>query len=273
MGPNKLATNQGGIIYDNGGKDANYGNNRKTSIDYFKIFPCGAKEIRFNFRQLKLAVGDGGDRLRIYDGQDESGKELTPLGGITGVNQTYFRTQVFKAYSGAMYMTFESNSSTADSGFIGVWDSELLPVTNPKSGFTTDYTTVGVGTAVTYNSAVTKAQGNVTYDWMVDGTSSMGNMSSFTNTFNTDGTYQVCLIASVCNGTDTFCKNITAVTPSTAVFVDFVASNQRPKTGETVTFSTKTDLASTFDWSIFPATFSYVGGTNANSRNPKIEFT
>ena len=273
MGPSKIATNQGGIIYDNGGKDANYGNNRKTSIDYFKIFPCGAKEIRFNFRQLKLAVGDGGDRLRIYDGQDESGKELTPLGGITGVNQTYFRTQVFKAYSGAMYMTFESNSSTADSGFIGVWDSELLPVTNPKSGFTTDYTTVGVGTAVTYNSAVTKAQGNVTYDWMVDGTSSMGNMSSFTNTFNTDGTYQVCLIASVCNGTDTFCKNITAVTPSTAVFVDFVASNQRPKTGETVTFSTKTDLASTFDWSIFPATFSYVGGTNANSRNPKIVFT
>jgi len=273
MGPSKIATNQGGIIYDNGGKDANYGNNRKTSIDYFKIFPCGAKEIRFTFRQLKLAVGDGGDRIKIYDGQDESGKELTPAGGITGVNQAYFRTQVMKAYSGAMYMTFESNSSTADSGFIGVWDSELLPVTNPKSGFTTDYTTVGVGTAVTYNSAVTKAQGNVTYDWVVDGNDNMGNMSSFTNTFNTDGTYQVCLIASVCNGTDTFCKNITAVTPSTPVFVDFVASNQRPKTGETVTFSTKTDLASTFDWSIFPATFSYVGGTNSNSRNPKIVFT
>jgi plastocyanin len=273
MGPSKIATNQGGIIYDNGGKDANYGNNRKTAIDYFKIFPCGAKEIRFNFRQLKLAVGDGGDRLRIFDGQDESGKELTPAGGITGVNQTFFRSQVFKAYSGAMYMTFESNSSTADSGFIGVWDSELLPVTNPKSGFTTDYTTVGVGTAVTYNSAVTKAQGNVTYDWMIDGNNNMGNMSSFTNTFNTDGTYQVCLIASVCNGTDTFCKNITAITPSTPVFVDFVSSNQRPKTGETVSFSTKTDWASTFDWSIYPATFSYVGGTNSNSRNPKIVFT
>ena len=273
MGPSKIATNQGGIIYDNGGKDANYGNNRKTSIDYFKIFPCGAKEIRFNFRQLKLAVGDGGDRLRIFDGQDESGKELSPAGGITGVNQAYFRSQVFKAYSGAMYMTFESNSSAADSGFIGVWDSELLPVTNPKSGFTTDYTTVGVGTAVTYNSAVTKAQGNVSYDWVVDGNDNMGNLSSFTNTFNTDGTYQVCLIASVCNGTDTFCKNITVVTPSTPVYVDFVASNQRPKTGETVTFTTTTDLASTFDWSIFPATFSYVGGTSSSSRNPKIVFS
>ena len=99
------------------------------------------------------------------------------------------------------------------------------------------------------------------------------SQTSFTNTFNTDGTYQVCLIASVCNGTDTFCKNTTAITPSTPVYVDFVASNQRPKTGETVTFSTKTDLASTFDWSIFPSTFSYVGGTNSNSRNPKIVFT
>ena len=273
MGPSKIATNQGGIIYDNGGKDVNYGNNRKVTIDYFKIYPCGAKEIRFNFRQLKLALGDGGDRLKIYDGQDESGKELTPAGGITGVNQSYFRSQVFKAFSGAMYMTFESNSTANDSGFIGVWDSELLPVTNPKSNFTTDYTTVGVGTVVTYNSAVTQAQGNVTYNWMVDGNDNLGNMSQFTNVFNTDGTYQVCLIASVCNGTDTFCKNITAQTPSSPVFVDFVASNQRPKTGETVSFETKTDFGSAFDWSIFPSTYSYVGGTNANSRNPKIVFT
>jgi len=30
-------------------------------------------------------------------------------------------------------------------------------LTNPKSNFTTDYTTVGVGTVVTYNSAVTQA--------------------------------------------------------------------------------------------------------------------
>ncbi|MEK0440947.1 MAG: Gingipain precursor, partial [Bacteroidota bacterium] len=48
MGPSKIASNQGGILYDNGGKTGNYGNNRKTSIDYFEIFPCGAKEIRLN---------------------------------------------------------------------------------------------------------------------------------------------------------------------------------------------------------------------------------
>jgi hypothetical protein len=100
MGPSKIASNQGGILYDNGGKTGNYGNNRKTSIDYFQIFPCGAKEIRLNFKQLKLALGDGGDRLRIYDGQDASGKEITPAGGITGVNQNLFAKSTIKAFSG-----------------------------------------------------------------------------------------------------------------------------------------------------------------------------
>jgi PKD repeat protein len=33
MGPSKIASNQGGVLYDNGGKTGNYGNNRKTSID------------------------------------------------------------------------------------------------------------------------------------------------------------------------------------------------------------------------------------------------
>jgi hypothetical protein len=34
----------------------------------------------------------------------------------------------------------------------------------------------------------------------------------------------------------------------------------------------KTDYASNFEWSIFPATYSYVGGTNLNSRNPSVVF-
>jgi len=272
MGPNKIATNQGGTIYDNGGKDVNYGNNRKVTIDYFKIYPCGAKEIRLSFSQIKLSLGDGGDRIRLYDGQDESGKELTPTGGITGINQAYFRNYVFKATSGAMYMTFESNSAANDSGFIGKWDSELYPVSNPKSSFTSDYYKVGNGTEVTFNSNVTQAQGNVNFNWMLDGNDGQSNMPNYTTKFFTDGTYQVCLIASVCNGVDTFCKNVDVITPTDPVFVDFVASNQRPKVGETVTFATKTDFGSVFDWSIYPATFSYVGGTSAASRNPKIVF-
>jgi PKD repeat protein len=273
MGPNKIASNQGGILYDNGGKTGNYGNNRKTSIDYFQIFPCGAKEIRFTFTQLKLSLGDGGDRLRIYDGQDASGKEITPAGGITGVNQNMFRGTTLKAFSGSMYVTFESNSANNDSGFIAKWDSELLPVANPKSGYDVAYTTIGNGTSIDFVGNVKDAQGQVEYDWMIDGTSGYGAKAKvFSTAFYTDGTYDVCLIAKICNGVDTFCQKITVNTPTAPGIVDFAASNLRPKVGEAISITTKTDYASNFEWSIYPATYSLVGGTTINSRNPKLVF-
>jgi PKD repeat protein len=273
MGPSKIASNQGGTLYDNGGKTGSYGNNRKTSIDYFQIFPCGAKEIRLNFKQLKLSLGDGGDRLRIYDGQDASGKEITPAGGLTGVNQNLFRSSTFKAFSGSMYITFESNSANNDSGFIAIWDSELLPVANPKSGYTVDYTQVGNGTMIDFVGDVKDAQGQVDYDWMIDGNSGYGAKAKvFTTAFYTDGTYEVCLIASICNGVDTFCRNITVTTPTGPGYLDYAASNLRPKVGETIQLKSNTDYASNFEWSIFPATYSFVGGTNLNSRNPFVVF-
>jgi len=274
LGPNKIASNQGGILYDNGGKGGNYGNGRKTAIDYFQIFPCGAKEIRLKFKQLKLSLGDGGDRLRIYDGLDASGKEMTPAGGITGVNFTMFSSSVYKALSGSMYITFESNTANNDSGFIATWDSELLPVANPKSGYDVDYTTIANGTNLDFVANVKDAQGQVEYDWMIDGTSGYGAKAKvFTNAFYTDGTYRVCLIAKVCNGVDTFCRNITVNTPTGPGFVDFTASNLRPKVGEIVSIKTKTDYASNFEWSIYPATYSFVGGTTINSRNPQLLFS
>jgi len=273
LGPNHLATNQGGVLYDNGGKEGNYGNNRKTSIDYFKILPCGAKEIRLNFTLLKLSLGDGGDRIHIYDGPDEGGKELTPAGGITGVNQSVFRSSVFKAFSGSMYITFESNSANNDSGFAAVWDSELFPTKKPTSGFTTPYNLVGNGAAVEFTENVTEAQGEVNYNWMIDGSDGYGiGQAIYTHTFTTDGTYEVCLIAEVCNGNDTACQNITVITPTKPGDLDFVSSNQRPKVGEKIKLTTTTDYASNFEWSIFPATFSWAGSSNANSRNPEIIF-
>lgn len=273
LGPNKIASNQGGILYDNGGKTGNYGNNRKTSIDYFQIFPCGAKEIRFTFTQLKLSLGDGGDRLRIYDGQDASGKEITPAGGITGVNQSMFRGTTLKAFSGSMYITFESNSANNDSGFIAKWDSELLPVANPKSGYDVAYTTIGNGSTIDFVGNVKNAQGQVEYDWMIDGTSGYGAKAKvFSTAFYTDGTYNVCLIAKICNGVDTFCNKITVTTPTAPGIVDFVSSNLRPKVGEAISITTNTNYASNFEWSIYPATYSLVGGTTINSRNPKLVF-
>jgi len=268
MGPNHLATNQGGVIYDNGGPDLSYGNNRKVTIDYFKILPCGAKEIRLRFKQLKFA--DINDKLKVYDGYDESGKVLSPVGGINSSNQATYKDYIFKATSGAMYLTFESNSAGVDSGFIGIWDSELLPPAKPKSGWLTDYNPAANGMSVGFKSNVTKAQGNVDYEWMIDGNPGMGYKSDFNYVFTTDGQYQVCLVASTCNGNDTFCGNIDIATPIKPGILDFVADKQRPRVGEVVSLTTTTDYAGSFDWSIYPPTFSFVNGTTASSRNPQV---
>lgn len=269
LGPNKLGTNKKGTLYDNGGPTLPYGNNRKVTIDYFKILPCGAKEIRLSFKQLKLA--DANDQLRIYDGTDESGKLLTPSNGINGSNQGTYRNTVFKALSGAMYITFQSNASGVDSGFIATWDSDLLPPVAPKVTWTTPYNPAANGMDVTFTSVTSNAQGNVDYEWIVDGNPYMGFNPEFTTVFTTDGSYQVCVVATTCNGADTGCKSITIITPTKPGSLDFVASNLRPKLGETVQLTTNTDFANAFEWSIFPLTYKWVVG-NQNSRNPQIKF-
>jgi hypothetical protein len=61
-------------------------------------------------------------------------------------------------------------------------------------------------------------------------------------------------------------------TPTGPGYLDYAASNLRPKVGETIQLKSNTDYASNFEWSIFPATYSFVGGTNLNSRNPFVVF-
>lgn len=267
LGPNKLGTNKNGRLYDNGGPTQNYGNSRKVTIDYFKILPCGAKEIRLSFASLKFA--DASDKLRIYDGEDEGGKLIAT---ISSTNQASYRTGSVKAFSGAMYITFESNGSGNDSGFIANWESDLLPPIAPKSGWATDYNPAANGMDVLFKSTVAKAQGAVSYEWILDGNPYMGFDPDFSYNFTTDGQYQVCLAASTCNGADTFCGNITIITPTKPGALDFTANNLRPKLGETVSLTTTTDYANTFEWSIFPLTYQWVTG-NQNSRNPEIKFT
>jgi PKD repeat protein len=80
------------------------------------------------------------------------------------------------------------------------------------------------------------------------------------------------LVAQTCNGNDTFCDNITIVTPSKPGYLDYTADNVRPNVLDVVSFTTKTDYANQFEWSIFPTSFSYQNGTSASSQNPQIKF-
>ncbi len=267
MGPNNFASNKKGILYDHAGPSLPYLNNRKKTIDYFQILPCGAKEIRLNFKSLKLA--DAGDILTFYDGKDESGTKIV---AINGNNQNTYRNQTIKATSGSMYITFETNGSGTDSGFIATWDSDLNAPVPPTATWSTAYNPAATAMNIDFAGGTTKSQGAVSYEWIIDGNSVSTNQNLST-AFFTSGTYDVCLRASTCNGDDTFCAPMQINTPSAPGKLDFTADNIRPKAGDLVTITTKTDYANNFEWSIFPTTFTYQGGTTVNSQNPQIKFT
>jgi len=58
-----------------------------------------------------------------------------------------------------------------------------------------------------------------------------------------------------------------------APVADFSASDVTPLVGQTVTFSDlSSNIPTTWTWSFSPPTVTYVGGTNANSQHPQVQF-
>ena len=267
MGPQKLASTRIGRLFDHAGPTGNYGNGRKTSIDYFKILPCGAEEIRLTFNDLDFA--NDKDILKIYDGGEENPNTL--VAAITNSNQRQYDSAIIRLKSGVAYLTFETDGSNVGRGFNIEWESDLETPTAPEAKWSTPYTTVGVGAEFFCTNETGNAKGDPEYEWRIN-----GNSESFTEDFSTtiytNGTYRVTMIARTCTGVDSFSRNITITTPTVSGFVDFTADNVRPNIADVVRFKTITDYANNFEWSIFPTTFKYVNGTSKNSQNPQIEF-
>ena len=267
MGPSKEGTSKNGKLYDNGGPNAPYGNGRKTSIDYFKILPCGAEKITLSFSELKL--NDKNDKLRIYDAKEATATKL--IATITGDNVSTYDTAKIVCTSGAVYITFETDGSGTANGFIINWESKLSPPAKPKAKWSTDYNPAANGLTVMFKNTSTQVQGLPTYEWQVD-QNPESSSTDFNRAFFTDGQYNVCLIALTCTGVDTFCSNVTINTPTAPGVLDYSASNVRPNLGDVVKFTTKTDFANAFEWSIFPTSFTYENGTTKNSQNPELKF-
>ncbi len=252
MGPSKEGTSKNGKLFDNGGPNANYGNSRKTSIDYFKILPCGAEKITLTFAQLKL--NDKNDKLRIYDAKEATPNKL--IATITGDNVSTYDTAKIVCTSGAVYITFESDGAGNAAGFIINWESKLSPPVKPTARWTTPYNPAANGLTVEFKNASKDVQGLPIYEWQVD-QNPESSATDFNRAFFTDGQYDVCLIALTCTGVDTFCNKITINTPTAAGFLDYTASNVRPNLGDVVKITTKTDYANTFRVEHLPNHFHF----------------
>jgi hypothetical protein len=158
-----------------------------------------------------------------------------------------------------MYITFESNGSGVDSGFIATWDSDLAPPIKPSPSWTTQYNPAAIGTVVDFNNTSTNVQGSPQWEWSIDGNPESVS-EKFSRIFPADGTYNVCLAAKTCNGGDTFCKTLDIVTPTKPGLLDFTASNVRPNAGQTVDFTITSDYATNYEWNIFPTSYTVVSG-------------
>jgi PKD repeat protein len=269
MGPQTVGESSIGMLYDHAGPSQNYTNNRRNSIDYFLIKPCDAKEIRLSFKSLRFC--DNGDILRIYDSEfADPAKQLTPSTGINGSNWNFYRTQTFKATSGRMYLMFESNSSCTDSGFIAVWESDRAKPTPTLSSFTNKYDTIAEGVNLAFINK-TSITGTPNWSWRVNNTEE-STSKEFSRTFTSSGAQKVCLVAGNCSSTDTFCKTIRVVPPSSSMAkLDFVSDKVRVVPNETVTLTAETNFADNLEWVITPNSYTLVSG-NLIGNSSQIQF-
>lgn len=113
IGPNQSTYSDTGVLYDNGGPDGNYSNNRQRNIDQFTI-NHNALNLQLNIEKLKLS--DTGDRLFIFTGT----KALHPSGGFGPGDIVQF-PKIFLCDSGIINIQFKSNGSGTDSGFVIRW--------------------------------------------------------------------------------------------------------------------------------------------------------
>jgi len=240
-GPNTTAEATG-RIYDHAGPNANYGNNRNANVDRLLINPCGASQIDFRFSQLRF--GNAGDSLFIYAGENAAAPRVAAFGIGAPRNSTV------TVMGGAAFITFQSNSSVVDSGFIGTFNAVLGPQTPPVVDFTLPSSGF-FGVELDMIDRSVNLLGIPSFRWDVYEPDGPIVTNSYTtkdakHTFVTSGLSRVCLTVDGCAGSAVRCKTINITVPTTPTTLDFVASNQRPLLTETVTMTTTADKANSF---------------------------
>ncbi|MBR9860583.1 hypothetical protein GYB22_07490, partial [bacterium] len=245
--PNNIIGIPEGTLYDKGGPNNDY-TVPEANLEAL-IAPCGAQSVTLNFKQFKLLANAN---LKVYDGVNALGTPLHTGSGFTAGNAP---SGPITANSGTIYLLFNSSSGSTDSGFIATWTSVQgsgdAPVANFELPSTTFYN------SVTYNIENTSlnAEGNVDFEWRVDGVVAGLGRDLENLVFYSNGSHTIRLTVIGCDGTtSTVTKTITVAHPGSPTDLDFVVSNQRPASGEVVTFTALSDKANRWEWTFFPGT-------------------
>ena len=253
--PANIITAETGTLYDKGGPLNNY-TQPEANLEAL-IAPCGAKSVTLEFAQFKLLSNAN---LKIYDGPNALG---TPLHTGTGFTEGNEPTGPITANSGLMYLLWNSTSGAVDSGFIANWTSVAGSGAAPVADFEIsggDSDTLYNAVWYDFTNTSENDEGNTSYEWTVGGTNYYTEDLP-NQIFLTNGVQNVSLKITTCDGqTSTRTRSIVVVHPGSPTEIDFIASNRRPKAGETITLTALTDKANMWEWNIFP-----VGGVQAES--------
>lgn len=257
---------QGTILDDQGGPNGAYGNNRNCNVT---IDPC-ASEVNLVFRSVNL--NDAGDRLRIYDGSDNTGNLLAsftgPFGGVPG------GTAGYTALSGKMYIDWVTDGSGQAAGFVAdytsVSDGTPAPVADfdfPDSIFAdqvVEFTSTSTGSGLSYLWDFDPPFLQVGMDG--------GDGESDRYSWSVGATYEVQLSVSNCGGSHTNKKTITVHDPLTPPVPGFMADKVRIPVQSSATFTdTSLQGPTGWKWSVSP-NFGVLFVNGDNVQKPEIQF-
>ena len=199
MCTNDSTTASSGTLYDQGGPNGNYSNSTNCS---FLINPGCATSVTMSFSSFYTESCC--DRLRVYDGTDNTGTLLLNHGGGSLPSSV-------TANSGSMYVQFYSDGSVTGSGFHATWTS-VIPTVPPVGGISLADTNLyyNVPTLFTDNSSA------LIQSWSWDfGDGTTSNEENPLKAYTVPGTYEVQLIVDNCFALDTVSQTITVQSPPT----------------------------------------------------------
>jgi hypothetical protein len=261
-----------GKIFDSGLSNGSYANSDNCTTF---IEPDCADTIFVKLN--KLATEANADYLRIYDGNDKTGKPLWdnvlyPQGLSGKLGSVLNLPSVMTATSGFVTVKFASNGSVVDDGFeLQYWTKTATQ--KPTAGFNVPAGILCPLANISVTNTTT-ARGSTNYSWDIDG-DGIDDFTDkeFTYQYSTPGTYKIRMVASNCVGADTAYRTVIVQTPTVAPTTAFGANITNPAVGDEVMLVDSTPgCVQGIQWIITPNTFSYNGGTSSSSKSPQLIF-
>jgi hypothetical protein len=245
--PANIISAASGTLYDKGGPFGNY-TVPEANLEAL-IAPCGASSVTVTFEQFKLLANAN---LKVYDGVNALGTPLHTGSGFTAGNAP---SGPITANTGTLYMLWNSTSGNTDSGFIANWTSVAGSGNSPVADFDVPADTIYNAVFVDFMNTSTDAEGNVQFEWTIDGSPAGFSRHLQNQIFLTNGSHCIKLKVINCDGSiSEVTKCIWVAHPGTPTELDFEADNRRPRLGDEVTFTTTSDKANAWEFVFFPNT-------------------